>query len=339
MNQIGRFVEETISSNSDLSNDFFQSQSKNNNQKLMKGMKIGKFTIDYIPKEEKFLKLFLTLFFYNERFNLKRSISRSDLARESGISETNVKRITKSLKQLGLITIIKTIYIPGTKIPGINIYKLTKTGRALLDKYIDILLKTGALKEDPRAIKIVSDRLTRTNFSKEKYAIHKQLEDLFKQKLPINKTPDWWETDKTAFQKAIKLLKTKLKHGFKVKNVFKFITHLIKNECRGFKYHESKIYSGYFSGDMESMLTIAETDPSDVVKEGLEAVALLKKKGLDTSQPSMQKLLRNRFSMLADCAKVLLKILNYIKIDNLNAFLNWMISKSNPYELLKPNVI
>ncbi|MGE0198863.1 MAG: hypothetical protein AB7S94_08930, partial [Simkaniaceae bacterium] len=53
----------------------------------------------------------------------------------------------------------------------------------------------------------------------------------------------------------------------------------------------------------------------------------------NTSFKEMEKLLRKGFSHLASCTEVLLKILKWRAIKNLNGFLNWLVSLKEPFEI------
>ena len=76
-------------------------------------------------------------------------------------------------------------------------------------------------------------------------------------------------------------------------------------------------------------------EASEKVLSDFDKLKGLKKRGLNTSFSELEKLLRKGFSHLATSAEVLLKILKWQRVENLNGFLNWLVSLKEPFEVVK----
>lgn len=148
------------------------------------------------------------------------------------------------------------------------------------------------------------------------------------------KAPIWWFRDPARLKAALRLLKAKLKRGFKPKNFFKFVTFLMKRGTFGYRRHCARKTSVAITRP-----TFKRIEPfmeSDALANGYEALKELHKKHrLDISFTNMQKLARHGYSKLFTVAEVMLKRLKLPGIKDVNAFMHHLISMKEPYDILR----
>ena len=150
----------------------------------------------------------------------------------------------------------------------------------------------------------------------------------------MNRAPHWWFRDLPTLEKTLKLLNRKKKKGYRMKNEERWISSVIRDRGRGFCYKIAKKTTLVLANNRkESWKVLGEA--SERVISDFDRLVELKKRGLNTSFKEMEKLLRKGFSHLASCTEVLLKLLKWQTIKNLNGFLNWLVSLKEPFEVFK----
>ena len=201
------------------------------------------------------------------------------------------------------------------------------------------------------AKKFTTNKNSKENLDKSKFAKDKQPEFSKKyitqeQKIEVLKTygfesyaeksPIWWFRDLTRLKTALRLLKAKLKRGFKPKNFFNFITFLLKHGTFGYRRHIARNTSLAINRP-----TIDRIEPfmrSEAIANGYESLKELHRKhALDISFTNIQKLARKGYAKLFTAAEVVLKRLKLPGIVNINAFMHHLISMKEPYDILRKN--
>ena len=277
-------------------------------------------------------------FYSKELFSTKntRKISYLEIAQTLGVSERTAKRYIKKDLESGFVTKEATTYQCRnykTLLSGRNIYTLTEKGQDFINR-----LKRGGL---------TPQSLIKKNSSKEEFAkgkpaasfsqFKKEKEQIFgKYKLfhLASRAPSWWFSDSATLEKTLKLLNSKKKNGYRVKNEERWISSVLRDRGRGFRHKIAKKTALVLANNRkESWKILGEA--SERVLSDFDRLAELKKRGLKTSFVEMEKLLRKGFSHLASCTEVLLKLLKYQTIQNLNGFLHWLVSLKEPFEVFQ----
>lgn len=147
------------------------------------------------------------------------------------------------------------------------------------------------------------------------------------------KFPSWWfEEDPPLLEKALLLLKSKIKKGYKVRNPIGWVSSVLKDQGCGYrqKIAQDVLFHLNTPGLIDSC--------SEPVYQLYNRLRFLKEKGLDTSVSSLLKLLRKGFAHLGDALCAMEKLLHYsIKINNVTAFLNYLTSLKDPHSAYKRN--
>ena len=275
--------------------------------------------------------------FYTHRLFLSKNllkISFLELSKTLAVSERTAKRYIKKDLENGFITRERTTYQCRkykTPLSGRNIYTLTDKGYAYLNSSNQgsltpqSLIKKNSSKEEFAKDK-PSAAFSKFKREKEKILAKYRLSHL------VSRAPHWWFRDLLTLEKTLKLLNNKKKKGYKVKNEERWISSVIRDRGRGFRHKVAKKTSLTLANNKKELLNIVETS-SDRVLSDFDRLKELKKMGLNTSFKEMEKLLRKGFSHLASCTEVLLKILKWRAIKNLNGFLNWLVSLKEPFEI------
>ena len=147
-------------------------------------------------------------------------------------------------------------------------------------------------------------------------------------------SPDWWYRDLELLKKSLRLLKKKLKTGWKCRDQIKFITFLLKHGIFGYRHHCARNLS--LAINRPTMDRIEPYMASPYVANGYEALKELHKKhNLDITFGNVQKLLRKGFSHLAMSADVMLKRLKIPGVNQTNAFLHHIVSMKEPVDVLR----
>lgn len=263
-----------------------------------------------------------------------RKISFLEIANVLGVSERTAKRYIKKDLENGFITRERTTYQCRkykTLLSGRNIYTLTDKGQSYLNSSNQgSLTPQSLIKKNSSKEEFAKDKPAAafSKFKKEKEKI------LGKYRLShlVSRAPHWWFRDLSTLEKTLKLLNIKKKRRYKVKNEERWISSVIRDRGRGFRHKVAKKTSLTLANNKKELLNIVETS-SDRVLSDFDRLKELKKRGLNTSFKEMEKLLRKGFSHLASCTEVLLKILKWQAIKNLNGFLNWLVSLKEPFEI------
>ena len=270
-------------------------------------------------------------------------ISFKQIAKIVGCTETYVKITVAKLVKIGKVIKTKTTFISKKyKKPrvlcGKNLYTLPPTlnescAKKINPKFLYISSKEEIARE--QALRNSSKEESFQDFSgrEEKVSVLKRFgfEDL------AEKAPDWWFKDLKKLQKALSLLKKKLKTGWRCRNKINFTSFLLKRGIFGFSRHVAKDLSlSIAKPSLERVEKFLEPEPRRLTYEGL--VSLHKNHGLNISFSSMQKLMRKKFGHLIAAVEVCHKRLQWNKgekIRNINAFLNYLVGLENPHDFLK----
>ena len=181
---------------------------------------------------------------------------------------------------------------------------------------------------------------THRNFSKEKSS-----QDGFrKHKVEVlgaygfqdhaQKAPLWWFRDLARLKKALKLLKRKQAGGYKCKNFIYFISFLLKHGTFGYRRHCARNLS--LAINKPTLERIEPLMASSAIAQGYEALKELHKKhNLDVSFTNMTKLLRKNYPQLSMAAQVMVKRLKIPGVEDTNKYLHFLVSMSNPLEVLQ----
>lgn len=148
------------------------------------------------------------------------------------------------------------------------------------------------------------------------------------------KAPIWWFRSPARLKAALRLLKAKLKCGFKPKNFYKFVTFLMKRGTFGYRRHCARETSiAIVRPTIKRIEPYLETEPRT---NGYEALKKLHQTHrLDISFSNMQKLARHGYAKLFTSAEVMLKRLKLPGIKDVNAFMHHLISMKEPYDILR----
>ena len=150
----------------------------------------------------------------------------------------------------------------------------------------------------------------------------------------VETSPDWWYRDLELLKKSLRLLKQKLKTGWKCRDQIKFITFLLKHGTFGYRHHCARNLS--LAINRPTLDRIEPYMASEYVANGYEALKELHKKhNLDITFSNVQKLLRKGFSHLAMSADVMLKRLKIPGVRENNAFLHHIVSMKEPVDVLR----
>lgn len=277
--------------------------------------------------------------FYSQRlFSYKntRKISFLEIAKHLGVSQRTAKRYIKTDLENGFISKKSTQYKCSkykVLLSGRNIYSLTESGLSQLkDRRESVLTPQRFYKKNSSKEEFAKSRLKETcSISEKERLLVFQKHNL----INLAKTaPKWWFRDISVLEKTLKLLSTKIKKGYKVKNPWRWISSVLADKGRGFRYKRAKDTSLILTGRKTKRGRILET-VSDRVRSDFSRLEGLKKRGLDTSFAEMEKLMRKGFAHLSQCIEVLTKVLKSRPIHNLNGFLNWLVSLKEPFEVFQ----
>lgn len=255
-------------------------------------------------------------------------ISYLEMAKIQGIQERGAKRRVQSDIRNGYIVKERTIYIPGTQIPGVNIYRLTEKGRKKLGRNKGGGSKTPQKENSSK--EEFAKSLAAENFSSKK--LSQQEKALFQQygfSALLKKAPTWWFANKTLLEKTLKLLKQKQSKGYIPHNPLRWISAILKQEGIGYREKVAKETNKKLNNTLPFQTPFEENV--------LKALQSLQSKGLDTSHASLKILLRKGLQKLSQALSVLQKYLEWKKpIKSLNGMLSWLVGQKEPLELLKP---
>lgn len=154
----------------------------------------------------------------------------------------------------------------------------------------------------------------------------------FEKYLP--RAPKWWFRDKAKLEAALRLIRNKLKKGFKLRSFINFLSHLLKHGVFGYRRHCSRNLCVALSPNLNYVIPYLATAP---IETGYCALKELKHKhGLDTTFTSMSRLLRRGYAHLAMASEVMIKRLKFKPVRSVTGYLNFLVSLKEPYDVLKP---
>jgi len=151
----------------------------------------------------------------------------------------------------------------------------------------------------------------------------------------IDRGPCWWFRCKKTLKKAVHHILMKMCKCFKVKDMSKFISFIIKEDFSSYSDHRATVYSEQIINPTDEFYEGLVHAPG-VIERYETMVALKDLHQVDFTANNMKKLLRNGYSKLAVSCKALLKRLNINGIRNANAYLHWLVDIENPLDILKP---
>ena len=238
-----------------------------------------------------------------------------------------------------------------------------KTVKKIVRKFVDVgspehieHMKKMAAKSPSNQKSIPHKRIYKENSNKLEFAKGKRSEfsnknspkqGFLKHKLEVldaygfkdlaKNVPAWWFRDLERLKSALKLTRKKLKKGFKCKNLYKFVSFLLKHGVFGYRRHAARNLSVAIARpSLERVEPYLRTDPIRQTYEGL--TNLWKKYGLKIDFDSMQMLLRRRFPHLTAAVDVCQKRLKFESADpirNVTGFLSFLLGMDEPYDYLR----
>ena len=207
---------------------------------------------------------------------------------------------------------------------GRNIYRLTKKGKKALGNVPFYRKKEEKRQKEKELLQAILDWMQ---------ASGKKRKSIFQRVL--FSSPPWWGWNPKVLWKTLVLLLSKLKKGYRLRSPLRWISSCLKDLGVGFRRKTARRYSRIccclaFEKQTSSASPVFS---SPYIAEGLYNLAGLAKMGLDISEKALEKLLRKGFDQLSSAAKVLLQVQKKRKIENLNNFLNWLLTLKNPFGL------
>lgn len=201
----------------------------------------------------------------------------------------------------------------------------------------------GIYKENSNKLEFARDKpseFSNKNSPKQGFLKHKlEVLDAYGFKDLAKNAPAWWFRDLEKLKSALKLTRKKLKKGFKCKNLYKFVSFLLKHGVFGFRRHTARNLSVAISRpSLKRVEPYLRTDPIQQTYEGL--TNLWKKYNLKIDFDTMQMLLRRRFPHLTSAVDVCqkrLKLESADPIKNVTAFLSFLVGMDEPYDYLRKN--
>lgn len=153
--------------------------------------------------------------------------------------------------------------------------------------------------------------------------------------------PSWWFRDLEKLEKALRLVKSKVKKGFgrhRKINFFKFVSHLLKNEASGYrKWRAMEFVKDFSSPSIQRVNKYFETEFKQRAWEDFSA--LFKQQKFKLNLDTAQKLLRRGFQHAAKCAEVSLKRLKLGGIKCSTSFTLSLVNMRNPMDILTKNQV
>jgi hypothetical protein len=153
--------------------------------------------------------------------------------------------------------------------------------------------------------------------------------------------PSWWFRDLEKLEKALRLVKSKVKKGFgrhRKINFFKFVSHLLKNEASGYrKWRAMEFVKDFSSPSIQRVNKYFETAFKQRAWEDFSA--LFNQQKFKLNLDTAQKLLRRGFQHAAKCAEVSLKRLKLGGIKYTTGFTLSLVNMRNPMDILTKNQV
>ena len=153
--------------------------------------------------------------------------------------------------------------------------------------------------------------------------------------------PSWWFRDLEKLEKALRLVKSKVKKGFgrhRKINFFKFVSHLLKNEASGYrKWRAMEFVKDFSSPSVKRINEWLDTEFKQRAWEDFSALFNQQKFKLNID--TAQKLLRRGFQHAVKCAEVSLKRLKLGGIKCTTGFTLSLVNMRNPMDILTKNQV
>lgn len=153
--------------------------------------------------------------------------------------------------------------------------------------------------------------------------------------------PSWWFRDLEKLEKALRLVKSKVKKGFgrhRKINFFKFVSHLLKNGAAGYrKWRAMEFVKDFSSPSIQRVNKYFETEFKQRAWEDFSA--LFKQQKFKLNLDTAQKLLRRGFQHAAKCAEVSIKRLKLGGIKCSTGFTLSLVNMRNPMDILTKNQV
>ena len=148
-----------------------------------------------------------------------------------------------------------------------------------------------------------------------------------------NEAPRWWFSCKRDLEKTLVLLKRKRAKGYKTKDEKRWISTVIKDQGRGFRYRQAKRTTLAVAKGILNPKNKWVKDASTAKLDLLLSLSLLAKRGLKLSFKWMQIFLRKGFSQAQIALKACEKALENGGIRDLKMFLNWLVGLKEPFDI------
>lgn len=153
--------------------------------------------------------------------------------------------------------------------------------------------------------------------------------------------PSWWFRNLEKLEKALRLVKSKVKKGFgrhRKINFFKFVSHLLKNEAAGYrKWRAMEFVKDFSSPSIQRVNKYFENEFKQRAWEDFSA--LFNQQKFKLNLDTAQKLLRRGFQHAAKCAEVSLKRLKLGGINCSTGFTLSLVNMRNPMDILTKNQV
>jgi hypothetical protein len=153
--------------------------------------------------------------------------------------------------------------------------------------------------------------------------------------------PSWWFRDLEKLEKALRLVKSKVKKGFgrhRKINFFKFVSHLLKNEASGYrKWRAMEFVKDFSSPSVQRVNKYFENEFKQRAWEDFSE--LFNQQKFKLNLDTAQKLLRRGFQHAAKCAEVSLKRLKLGGIKSTTSFTLSLVNMRNPMDILTKNQV
>ena len=265
-----------------------------------------------------------TIQFWSQRLFEKTDkvkISYGGIARKCHVTERSAKNYIRRDIESGLIVRQRNRYThPVFKrmCDGRNTYLLTNHGRGVLRKEPSPPSSGSSSKGNGGKLLFLElSTMLKTGKTAQMPRMRGQL-------------PEWWFKDLQLLKKTLQLLSQKIKQGYRLQNPIGWVSSALKDQGCGYR---QKVAQNVFEKLQQPTSTSA---PSESIKQFYARLRDLQEKGLDTSVPSLKKLLRKGFAHLGSALCALEKLQTYdLKIENLTAFLNYLVSLKDPHSVYR----
>lgn len=323
---------ETRSSIKSISQTTFSANSSSKKPKKRRSRKSNK-----LKKQEKIRRLVVNYGSKNIPISFKQISNKIGCTQR--YAEITVAKLVKSGKVIKTSTkFTSKKYAKERVLCGKNLYTLPKPSESKSHENSDVKIrsktKKNSSKEELAKGTTHRDFPKRENYQEGFGNMKFELFKRYKFQNLFEKAPPWWFKDLKNLEKALKLTRNKINRGYICRDVFQFITFLLKHGTFGYRRHCARNLS--LAINRPNLDRITPYMASPFVANGYESLKELHKKHeLDLQFTNIQKLLRKGFSHLAMSADVMLKRLKLPGVQNTNAFLHHIVSMKEPVDILR----